>query len=735
MSKIDDILKKAEEQGVDEEITNQMLRMEHENIKLKEKNQLLQIQKSNSTAEKFKKSNENYRKENKKLTDKVNKLINKKNNITSHLSREQLGVYDRMLTDFESMQTNFKISFPGETHPIFSRFTELVNQYPNRDFIVSTIKNKVDEKVSLIDFEINTQKQNIEILNKCEEIIAEFPDTWEEEVNDKMKWLHTVTNIEEIEQKIEQLRRDKVEVKKWVSLKKVIKPKPTTTKSKVKNNLYYDIINEFDRIYDFCCNVGSINQYKANIRVDGFNKDDLHSGLTRELEKQVGLCEEPYSHNFYYSNGEGRLVPYELNRQFLQYVNENTTFIKYNANGKPQYKSGNIINSDVLFNKVPLYCNKVQFRNQSLVGFNNCFYNIEENEVVELNPQAPIMPLKNTKTELYLKKDFEIEDNPMKQILNECFSEADRRTLLAYIGCALFDKGYTQRQESLYIMGKGGTGKSTLTKAICSIFYNVGHQLVSKFKDSNEFGLSVFADSDVVIIDEIQSAPKNFTQRIKEISSTDDLPVEKKHFDTISIPAVNVPRTFFIGNNFAKSMYEESDSEGVRRRILIIIPLKPIQSLGFQWKDLIQPSCQQWLVQEAIEEYIRQGLHKEAKPISEGLIPEAEKENRLTMCTYPEVFFLQKHFQIAYFEGNTIDNNEKISYHDLFKFVRKCIDEKMVEATCKESATNIFISTVKKALKLPQEYKTVTVEGSVYFPAVIPKSEEAIDYLSKEASE
>ena len=47
---------------------------------------------------------------------------------------------------------------------------------------------------------------------------------------------------------------------------------------------------------------------------------------------------------------------------------------------------------------------KDEYRNPNLVGFNNCFYDIENNEVVKLNPQVPIMPLKNTKVELYLKK-------------------------------------------------------------------------------------------------------------------------------------------------------------------------------------------------------------------------------------------------------------------------------------------------------------------------------------------
>lgn len=734
MNKIDKILKDAKENGIDEEVRNEIQKLNNENNELRRKNQILQIEKSSSKAEQFRQSNKNLKEKNKKLNEELNKLVQKRKMSLGHLSREELGVYNRMLTDFEAMQLTQRVIFPGANHPIFNRFFELANKYPNRDFIVTSLRKKVDEKIDLIKFEIKTQHHNIDLIHKCEDMIDKYPDTWEEEVDKKMAYLYRVTTVDDIEQKIEQLNKDINEVNKWfVCLKKKIDDKPSRTTAKVKNNLYYEIFNEFDRIYDFCINVGGVAQYKANIMVDSFNKQDLYSSLTRELEKQVGLCEEPYTHNFYYSNGEGRLIPYELNRQFLQYINENTTFIKYDGK-KNQYKSGNIINSKVLFDEVPLYCNKIQYRNPNLVGFNNCFYDIENNEVVKLNPQVPIMPLKNTKVELYLKDENKIERNPMQHIFEDCFTKEDARTILAYLGCALFDKGYTQRQESLFLMGRGGTGKSTFTKAICSIFYNVGHQLVGKFKDSNEFGLSVFADSDVVIVDEIQSAPKEFANKLKNISSSDALPVEKKHFDTISIPAENVPRMFLIGNNFSKRLYEESDNEGVRRRILIVIPTKPIQSLGYQWKQLIQPSCQQWLVQEAIEEYKKQCLHKKAIPIGsnpdDAYITDGNKNKRLEMCVYPEQFFVKEHFEIAYISDETIDNDELIKYSDMFDFIKKCIDEHMVESTCKQSASNMFIGEVNKALKL-DDHRTRTINGEYYFTGIVPKSEEAIKYFNQ----
>lgn len=729
MNKIDKILKEAEEKGLGEEVKQEIAKMNEENQALKHKNHMLQIEKSSSTAERFKKSNANLRETNKKLNERLNKLTKEKELNLPHLTRGELGVYNRMLDDFESMGSNKRIIFPEVTHPIFNRFIELANKYPNRDFIVNTLKSKVDEKIHLIDFEIKAHKKNIKAINECKKIIEDFPDTWEDEVSEKMAYLYRVTTVDEIEQKIKQLEKDKVEAKKWYSeLKDTIKRKPTRTTVKVKNNLFYEIFNEFDRIYDFCANVGGISQYKANIYVNGFTKDELYSNLTRELEKQVGLCEEPYTHNFYYSNGEGRLVPYELNRQFLQYVNENTTFIKSNKSGN-QYKSGNIINSKALYEEIPLYCNKIQYRNPNLIGFNNCFYDIEHNEVVKLNPQTPILPLKNTKVELYLKEENEIEDNPLKEIFRKCFSETDRKTILAYIGCSLFDKGYTQRQEFLFIMGRGGTGKSTLTKAICSIFYRVGYQLVSKFKDSNEFGLSVFADSDVVVVDEIQSAPREFADKLKNISSTGDLPVEKKHFDTISIPAENVPRVFLIGNNFSKPLYEASDNAGVRRRMLVVKPTMPIQDLGYQYQELVQPSCQQWLVQAAIEEYKNQELDKSSIPIQS--LSEAQILERLEMCTYPEQFFIKKHFQICYIDEDTIDDEQLLRYSDMFTFIRKCINDNMVESTCKESASNMFIGEVNKALKMPDGHRTRNIHGEYHFVGIEPKSEEAIDFFNE----
>lgn len=654
------------------------------------------------------------------------------------LSVQDLGVLNRLIKDYECSVDLYSIAFAGEDHPIFNRLIELANKYPNRRFIANAIRDKINEKKEEIQMSIDTQKGNLALIQECEVIQNDYPYQWEEKIiedlGERALNLFKGATTEKVQKNIDKLENNKKEVDKWKRLASKIKEKNTKSSVELKNNLYYEILDELERVYELSQSVGHVVDYKAEIDTGGFSKNDIYSSLARELERQVGLCEDADTHNLYYSNNEGRLVPYQLNRQFLKYINENTTFYKYDKNGNRQFKKGDIISAKALFNEVPDYCNKVQYRNQSLIGFNNCFYNIDTNTTVALNPKIPVMPLRNCKTELYL--DEEIEDNPMKEIFQKCFTEEDRKTLLAYIGCCLYDHGYTQRQESLFIMGKGGTGKTTLTKAMCSIFYDVGNQLVSKLKSSNEFGLSVFADNDIIIIDEVQSAHRDFANYLKNISGGGNLPVEKKHHDTIVIPATNVPRMILIGNNFSKPLYQESGNAGINRRILIVIPTQPIQNLGFKWDELVQDSCKQWLAQEATKEYIAQGLHKSSKPIGTdedgaSYISEVQKEERLKMCVYPERFFLERHFEYLQDENGNPIMSETISYDNLFDFVANEIDSHMVESTCKKDASNMFIGEVREALKIPEGHYTKNYNGVLTFTSVRPKTDEAIDFIAK----
>lgn len=988
------------------------------------------------------------------------------------------GVRNRAITDFNEKDIKSHNKFPGEDHPIFEHFFQLANKYPNRDFLISSIMNKIKEKQNKIDIKIKYSLEDIETLKDIELYKITNPKHWQDDLSDEVINLYNHTNIDTINLQIQQLNEKKENIDDWKRIKNGIRISDISTTKKIKDNLYYNIMGEFDKLFEFCTNVGGIMEYRAKIPVKTFTPIDVHSALASELEKQIGLCEEPCTHNFFYSDGEGRLIPFEINRDILYYIHENTTFIKFNKKN-PEYRDGRIINSDALFKNVPKFVNKVQYKNLNLVGFNNKFYNVKSGKLQPLNAYAPILPLKNCNTELYLHRNIDddiitqndneriinvdniipIEYNPMEHIFNECFSEEDRKSLLAYIGCCLYDKGYTQRQESIFLMSKGGTGKgldinewlptpngwvqmkdlqvgdllfdekgnvcsvvhkspihnidcykivfengfemivdkdhkwlsktegekkhkvratqemyeymqksnrkrdsfyyaidtnkplqlkeqdliippyvlgawlgdgnsndgritndindnqiideiekdgfvtkrhshnndntrvqiydlkqklrqlnvlgnkkiplqylrssysqrlsllqgimdtdghidkrgscevtwkskkminqlrellfslgiksniseklvqlkdwdeprmyyrlffktnlpvfrlqrkldkipnyelrktqytryikkiipvssiptqciqvdspsklflatkefipthnSTFIKAICQIFYKSDSQLVNQLGE--RFGFSIFADNDCVIIDEIQQAKKEFANILKDISTGSNMPIEKKYVDGFSLPAENIPRVWFIGNQFPTVLYYLSNSPGVSRRILCIVPIKPIQDLGYTYDQITTDSCKQWLVQQATLEYMRQGLHLDDKsPIQ---VDNTIKEQRIEMCTFPEKYFIEKHFELVYNDDNVLDMDEFVYYDEMHDFIYECIIDNMLEPTVKKGVSQTFINNFKEAFGLTNaNYHTSKYRNRIKMKGVKPKTNKAIDFFNK----
>lgn len=662
------------------------------------------------------------KKENSILKDKIKNLQKNKKKVKDN------GVANRAITDFNEKDIKTDNKFPGEDHPIFNYFFELANQYPNRNFLIKSISKKIKEKQNKVDTKIKYLLEDITTLEECElrrEIDAE---NWQDGLSQQVINLYNTTNIDTINEQIRQLNITKEHMSEWNRLKNGIIKTDIQTEKEIQDNLYYNIIGEFDKLFEFCTNVGGVMQYGAKIPVKSFLAVDVHSALTSELEKQIGLCEEPFTHNFFYSDGEGRLIPFEIDRNIMYYIHENTTFIKFGKNA-PEYRNGRIISSDDLFKKIPKYVDKVQHKNPNLVGFNNKFYNIKEGKEQELNPHAPILPLKNCKTELYL--DEEIEDNPMQEIFSECFTEEDAKSLLAYIGCCLYDKGYTQRQESIFLMSKGETGKSTFVKAICEIFYKSGSQLVNQLGE--RFGFSIFADNDCVIIDEIQQADKNFSETLKNLSTGNKMPIEKKNVDAINLPAENVPRVWFIGNQFPKTLYYRSSSPGVYRRILCIIPTQPIQNLKHTYDEITTNSCKQWLVQQATKEYMRQGLHLDDRtPIQ---VDDNIKYERMEMCTFPEKHFMKIHFEPVYDDNNKLDKHEFVYYEDMHDFIYDCVVDNMLEPTIKKGVAQTFVKNLKEVYNLGDNYRSSQYKGKIKFKGIKAKSKEAIDFITKRMKE
>lgn len=158
----DEVKKQIENLKLDNE------RLEAKNKSLKKKNERLLNGAAPSILNTYRKSNENLREKNVELNDKLKRLKRKQGSHLAHLNPQQVGVYSRMINDFQGMERNIPMTFPGVDHPIFNRFFELANKYPNRAFIVKGLNDAIQEEKDLINFEIKTQKKNIDIWLKCD---------------------------------------------------------------------------------------------------------------------------------------------------------------------------------------------------------------------------------------------------------------------------------------------------------------------------------------------------------------------------------------------------------------------------------------------------------------------------------------------------------------------------------------------------------------------------------------
>ena len=193
---IDELLDGELDNEVKKQIENLKLdneRLEAKNKSLKKKNERLLNGAAPSILNTYRKSNENLREKNVELNDKLKRLKRKQGSHLAHLNPQQVGVYSRMINDFQGMERNIPMTFPGVDHPIFNRFFELANKYPNRAFIVKGLNDAIQEEKDLINFEIKTQKKNIDIWLKCDELVNKCPDTWKDEVSDIEAYLYQVT--------------------------------------------------------------------------------------------------------------------------------------------------------------------------------------------------------------------------------------------------------------------------------------------------------------------------------------------------------------------------------------------------------------------------------------------------------------------------------------------------------------------------------------------------------------
>lgn len=741
------------------EKTYEELQIELLQQELKKKNAKISQLEKGATPSKFqevKASKDKYKNQSKELKEEVKQLRTKNTKLTKELEKTKNGgtpsTVEKMKAQRDKYKNKSKVqqqelqtlshnyeqllqinakntktikrrveTYPGHDHLIFNQFFERANEYENKPFLKKQIDVWIDELNIEINQELKQQNIYLNALLSVEEKEQQYNN------NDDLKKALTIEETtvldlnldkDEVISVMDILEEQLEENKKWRDMKNGIDDEQSDIPDEMTPELYR-LKSMFKDIYNLIKNVRNIYEYQGCIEVTTNDKKNLVGLVTRELEKQVGLCKDPINQLCYYNNGEGSMLKFILPSENVAYdaldriIRENTMFMQ---NGK--FIDNNFINSEVVYNEIPKDCGILREPDDGLVGFKNGFFNIKQAIFKENNSKIPILPSKNIKVNYY--PDKKIDGGYLEEIVTTCLTPQDQDIFLTYVGCCIYDKGYQGRQETLFILGKAKTGKSSLIKAMSHIFYYPASQSAAKMTTEHNFSYLPFKEGDIVVIDEIQGAGTQFCQAFKEVSSGNAIAVEAKGKDVQELPPSKIAKIIAIGNYLPPEIEENLQDEGVMRRILPIIPIKSM-IIADDEKDLFKPNCLEWLVQKATEKYIEHGLHKHSKGLD--ILSTKERDDRVLKLIHPEAYFIQQYYDIHFDENDKPSEAFLVPVKEIGEYLIDIIAENMLEPTINCKDPYAIAGEVNRAFQLGK-YGLVQKHGNVYYCPGLNKKED-----------
>lgn len=750
----DDIISQKDEELVQK---NNLIAQQYKDIAQKDE-KILRLTTGNTPSkyERAVKSNDRYRQENAQLRadnklkdESIKSLSNDIDELKFELSYHEAKKKNYVINNFA------EIKFPGVNHFVFNYLFELINDYPDKKYIQDLINEWIDNKLEPLEKLSHTDEDNLEIFTQIDELIREEKNNGapgilaqkrvfsnEEYKGYKAQWRAYNKNRLKHQQQTHQHQEEIKLLNNWKDIPNHIDTTNTydlqfQDEVKIKN-----IMNELEECYEDIKNNVSFNNF--HIICETKNKDTRLGEITNALEQQLHLSFDDSTQIAYVSDGRGRM-------QILDKGNENNIYatIQKGIYCMAETKDNIMTQPAIWFNKkdlfelVPRYIKRTIRPDKTIVGFNNGFFNaknyntvadvLKHGQVEKLDAKYPRLPFKNTNTSLVLA-DFDTKP-PIAQVLETCFTKKDQDLILGYLGCALYDIGFSQHQELLYIMGLGGVGKSTFARALCGFFNRVENIGADKISVKNDFGFAQLVKADFFIIDELTVADDSFTEKIKEITGGGDIPIEQKHIDAYSLAVDQIPRCIILGNNLPPNIYKKAESPGILRRIIPIIPIKNFLDCGYLAEDLNTEECKEWLVQQATLKYIELKWHKDQVPIisnhkqGEGILTADEIMDRLFRLTYPEQYMLDKHFEIQYIDDNQIDVDVGVYSKDLYTFINKEIKQAILEPTISSNLIN-WETEVQKAFELKTTTFSTRRNNKTYYCGIVPKSDKAIEFFA-----
>ena len=312
-----------------------------------------------------------------------------------------------------------------------------------------------------------------------------------------------------------------------------------------------------------------INTKTEIIEIEPDNAHPLN--ICKLLEKHYGLRYNPKNGIYYISNGEGMYVPFDETNLDITYAALRDKFEKVKKNGKEEKREKIIWNKKAFYNIAPAYSIVQSESEQDIISFPNCCYDSKLKIIHEFDYRLPRLPMKSCNINFIFDRDLTGQGGALEEILNYCFDEDSREIIFQYYGRALFEKGFTESQEALLVLGKGDVGKTTFFKTLSRIFNKVPTLSASTFHPSNEFAFGELPGCDFFIMDEITTSKEGFVDTVKEYASgADSLYCNKKYKNPVNLDAEYIPRCIMIGNALPEHVYNASAGLGVLRRFPII---------------------------------------------------------------------------------------------------------------------------------------------------------------------
>ena len=535
-----------------------------------------------------------------------------------------------------------------------------------------------------------------------------------------------------------------------------------------------DIIEDKKKIReDFQNMLSGINEETFELIIkNAYNrKTAIKDNITRELEKYYGLRFNKKNGLFYISDGEGMYIPFNNDNLGPTFKKLYDKFYITEKNKDDELVEKRYYwTKGEFFNLASEYCINETESEADIIAFPNCAYDIKERKIYDLDYRLPRLPMKHCNVNFIFHKNLNNTGGALQQIFEYCFDEETKNKIFQHYGRALFERGYTESQSSLFLMGRGSVGKTTFLESLNMIFQNKTTMDASEFKSENSFKFGVLAENDIILLDEISTVEKKEFLDILKLwtGGGESIMCNPKYGKQIQLDAEYIPRMMATGNNLPAKLYHGAKGVGVLRRFDICFLKRSIleaKLFTVEIQDQEYPACKKdkelYIIkeptnytenQEAIGQaykfingefipqfdnnnepkIITQGRTyfdqselrtKEAlewflqqvilnyKPETDKTVDEEKLREQLLKAYQPERWVIRNHVVAHYTEDNAnnskLDEEYQIYAEELLEEIHQIVEENMFEKSITNPNEEYFMKMIKKELNINEDFEKI----------------------------